>query len=147
MWKGLAATGFAGALLVMAAGPSTADETYKLKSIISLNLGQTLRAFDISFVTLRIMSTGWAASATAPFPAAGVQSNPAIVIVDTRSNHVINQFNASPPFAGNCQNSPGPAAPRNNYGGPNGVMIIEKGGNADIWAGDGPQFNQPCTPG
>jgi hypothetical protein len=33
------------------------------------------------------------------------------------------------------------------YSGPNGVIIIEKGSNADVWAGDGPVFNTPCVPG
>jgi hypothetical protein len=144
MGRNLTAAGFAGALVAMAVMPSVADEAFKLKSIISLNPGQTLRAFDISFVSTPNHSYALAASATAPFPGTGPNSNPAIVIVDTRTNHVIHQFNATPSFAGNCQASA--AAPRNTFGGPNGVMIIEKGGNADIWAGDGPHFSTICDP-
>jgi hypothetical protein len=30
--------------------------------------------------------------------------------------------------------------------GPNGVIVIEKGPNADVWAGDGPVFNTACVP-
>jgi len=57
---------------------------------------------------------------------------------------VINEFNPTPSFAGSCVTSA--TAPRNNYGGPNGVIVIEKGRNADIWAGDGPKFSPACQP-
>jgi hypothetical protein len=131
-------------MVASASLPSVADETFTLKNIISLPDGQTLRAFDISFVDPFSHRYALAVSATAAFPAVGTASNPAIVVVDTQFNVVINEFNPTPSFAGNCQASA--AAPRNTYGGPNGVMIVERGRNADIWAGDGPKFNTPCDP-
>ena len=131
-------------IVASASLPSVADETYTLKNIISLPDGQTLRAFDISFVDPESHRYALAASATAPFPNTGPASNPRVVIVDTLFNVVINEFNGTPSFAGNCQASA--VAPRNTFGGPNGVMIIEKGRNADIWVADGPKFLTSCDP-
>src|SRR5580698_63293 len=117
-------------IVASASLPSVADETYTLKNVISLPDGQTLRSFDISFIDPFSHRYALSASATAAFPAEGTASNPAIVIVDTQFNVVINEYNPTPSFAGSCQASA--TAARNDYGGPNGSMIIEKGRNADI---------------
>ena len=101
--------------LLLGAAPSVADETYTLKNTISLPYGQTLRSFDISFVDPLSHRYALAVSATAGFPAAGTAANPAIVVVDTLFNVVINEFNPTPSFAGNCQSSA--SAPRNTFGG------------------------------
>ena len=120
----------------------TADEQYTATTIVQLPDGQVLRSFDISFVDPNSHTYALAVSATAPAPAVGPATNPRIVIVDTQTNVVIHEFNASPTFAGNCSIPPA----RDDYSGPNGVMVIEKGRNADIWAGDGPIFNTSCDP-
>jgi hypothetical protein len=134
-------------LLASASVPSLADETYMLKNIISLPDAQTLRSFDISFVSPTNHRYALAVSATAPFPAEGTAANPRVVVVDTQSNVVIDEFNTTLPLAGSCQFSPNTTiSPRNNYGGPNGSLIVEKGQNADIWVGDGPHFSTQCDP-
>lgn len=129
-------------LLATAPVPALADEAYTLKNIISLPDGAILRAFDISFVSPTNHRYVLAVSATAPYPAVGTAANPRVVVVDTQFNVVINEFNTTPSMAGNCQASS--SAQRVNDGGPNGSLIVEKGQNADIWVGDGPQFSTPC---
>jgi hypothetical protein len=56
---------------------------------------------------------------------------------------VTKELRANPPFVGDCTVPP----IRNTFSGPNGVIVIEHGDNADVWAADGPVFNTPCVPG
>ena len=141
-------------LAAASTAPAAADETFKPTTIISLPDGQSLRAFDISFVDPASHTYALAVSATKPNPAPGPNTanpcagnagcgpatNPRVVLVDTRSNVVTAEYNAN--FAGNCSISPS----RDTYSGPDGVMIIERGRNADIWVADGPKFNTNCDP-
>jgi hypothetical protein len=88
-----------------------------------------LGAFDISFVDPAIRTLAVAASrvvdSRGPFGT--------VIIVNTDDNVVIKELIASPPFAGACSF---PA--RNAVTGPNGVIIVPKGSNDEVWAGDGP---------
>jgi hypothetical protein len=129
MWKNLAATGFAGALLAMAVTPSTAQEDFIPFQAVQLPDAGTLEAFDISFVNPALHTYALAASrvvdSRGPFGT--------VVIVDTNLNIVTKELIPDPPFAGACSF---PA--RNTVTGPNGVFIIKSGVNAEVWAGDGP---------
>jgi hypothetical protein len=144
--------------------PASADEALTLKNVVNLPDHQVLRAFDISWVNPHLHTYALAASALTPPvipPLTGPASNPAIVIVDTLSK-VVSELGSGTsstpgpnftPFAGNCPNfpitpPPPPPAPLTIGGlsGPNGVIVIEKGANADVWAGDGPIFNKKCDP-
>jgi len=129
-------------LLAAAASTAIADEQFTVKNIISLPDSKPLRAFDISFVDPTSHTYALAASATAPPPATGPATNPRIVLADTHDNVVVKEYNANPTFAGNCSIPPN----RDTMSGPNGVFVIEKGRNADIWAGDGPIFSPSCAP-
>src|SRR5580700_8803310 len=123
---------------------ATADETFKLKTIIQPSSGKVIRSFDISFVDPTTHTYALAVSATKPPPAVGTATNPEILLVNTQTKAIIGEFNASPTFAGNCSIPPA----RDTISGPNGVMIIHKAnGAAEIWAGDGPQFATPCNTG
>jgi hypothetical protein len=139
MWKSLAATGFAGAFLAMAVTPSAAiDEQFALTGVISLPDAQTLSSFDISFVDPQAHALGIAASRVVgsggPFGT--------VIIVNTDEDVVTAELRASPPFVGNCTfNKP---APQPSINGPNGVIIITKGRNTEVWAADGPVFSTPC---
>jgi hypothetical protein len=119
----------------------SADEQLTLTSVVTLPDGQLLRSFDISFVDPRSHTYALAASATLP-GTTGPATNPAIIIVDTRLNVVTKELHATPTFAGSCSLPPA----RDNFSGPNGVIVIEKGANADVWAADGPIFNTSCDP-
>jgi hypothetical protein len=128
----------AGALVSVATAPSAADEQFALTAVISLPDTQILSAFDISFVdpkthTLAIASSRVVGSG-GPFGT--------VIIVNAKENVVTKELQATPPFVGDCTTPP----VRNTYSGPNGVIVIEKGENADVWAADGPVFNTPCVP-
>ena len=84
-------------LLAVTVIPSAADEQLKLKNIISMPDGQKVGAFDISYVDPASHTLAVAMTATAA-PFTGPGSNPAIVIVDTQFNVVVNTFN--PGFTG-----------------------------------------------
>jgi hypothetical protein len=129
MWKNLTATGFAGALLAMAMTPSGADELFTPYQPVQLPNTGTLAAFDISFVKSKLRTLAVAASRVVdtrgPFGT--------VVIVNTDNNIVTKELIPDPPFAGACSF---PA--RNTVTGPNGVIVIKNGLNAEVWAGDGP---------
>jgi hypothetical protein len=130
-------------LLALASFPSVADETLELRTVVTLPLlpngsQSVLRSFDISFVDP--ITHTYALAASALFGSGtGPASQPGIVAIDTRTKFV--KLLAVGQFAGVCP-SPAPAG----IGGPNGVIVIEKGSNADIWAGDGPIFTPSCAP-
>jgi hypothetical protein len=137
MWKNLTATGCAGALLAMAVTPSVADEQFIPYQAISLPDAQVLSAFDISFVDAASRTLAVAASRV-------VGSGGAfgtVIIVNTDDNIVTKELGIGS-FVGDCSTPPN----RDEISGPNGVMIIKKGRNAEVWAGDGPVFNTACTP-
>jgi len=117
----------------------SADEQLQLTTIVSLPDGQLLRSFDISFVDPRSHTYALAASGTVD-GTTGPATNPRIIIVDTRLNVVTQELNGG--FAGACSIPPN----RDTFSGPNGVMVIEKGRNTDVWAADGPIFNKSCDP-
>jgi hypothetical protein len=119
MWKNLAATGFAGALLaVMAVTPSAAQELFIPFQAVQLPDGGTLEAFDISFVNPALRTYSLSASrvvdSRGPFGT--------VLIVDTDLNIVTKELIPDPPFAGACSF---PA--RNTVTGPNGSFIIKSG--------------------
>ena len=130
MWRNLTGIGFAGTLLaVMAVAPSAADEQFIPYQAVQLPDTGVLGAFDISFVNPALRTLAVAASrvvdSRGPFGT--------VVIVDTDLNLVTKELIPDPPFAGACSF---PA--RNTVTGPNGVIVIKKGSNAEVWAGDGP---------
>jgi hypothetical protein len=129
MWKNLTATGFAGALLAVAVMPAAADEQFIPYQAVQLPDSGVLGAFDISFVNPALRALAVAASrvvdSRGPFGT--------VVIVNTDDNVVTKELIPDPPFAGACSF---PA--RNTVTGPNGVIIIKSGKNAEVWAGDGP---------
>jgi hypothetical protein len=125
--------------LLLTATVASADEQLTLTTVVSLPDGQLLRSFDISFVDPRSHTYALAASATKG-GTTGPASNPAIIIVDTRLNVVTQELKSS--FAGSCSLPPA----RDNFSGPNGVIVIEKGRNTDVWAADGPIFKTSCDP-
>jgi hypothetical protein len=133
---------------VSAQDPTTTDETLKLRHVITLPDSQVLRSYDISWVNPRLHTYALAASALTPPGKIGTASNPAIVIVDTLFDVVVKELglgtSSTPtPFAGNCPTPPGAVG---GLSGPNGVIVIEKRWNADVWAGDGPIFTTQCDP-
>jgi hypothetical protein len=129
MWKSLTATGFAGALLAMAVTPSGADELFIPYQPVSLPNNGVLAAFDISFVKPKLRTLAVAASRVVdtrgPFGT--------VIIVNTDDNIVTKELIPNPPFAGACSF---PA--RNTVTGPNGVIVIKTGLDAEVWAADGP---------
>src|SRR6516164_10839529 len=64
-------------------------------TIIPLPDGQTLRFYHTSFVDPTIHTYVLAASATSA-AGTGPSSNPRIIVVDTTTNQVVNEFNANP---------------------------------------------------
>jgi hypothetical protein len=135
----LTATCLAGVLApwLFATAPSVADEQFAPTAVVQLPDAQILSAFDISFVdpkthTLAIASSRVVPSSGVPFGT--------VIIVNTQENLVTKELRANPPFIGDCTVPP----VRNTFSGPNGVIVIEKGRNADVWAADGPVFNKPC---
>jgi hypothetical protein len=135
MWKSLAVTGLAGALVTVAMTPLLADELFSAPTIVNLPDGQNLGAFDISFVDKRSHTYALAASrvvgSAGPLPG---DVFGAVIIVDTNTNLVTQELNSPDfPFAGACSF---PA--RNTVTGPNGVIVIDKKRDTEVWAGDGP---------
>jgi hypothetical protein len=128
MWKNLAATGFAGALLAMGITPLAAQEFIPYQAA-QLPDGGILESFDISFVNPTLHT--YALSASRVVDSRGPFGT--VVIVDTNLNVVTRELIPDPPFAGACSF---PA--RNTVTGPNGVFVIKSGANAEVWAGDGP---------
>jgi hypothetical protein len=125
----------AGALVAIAAAPSAADEQFAPTAVVSLPDGQTLSAFDISFVDPKTHTLAVAAARV-------VGSGGAfgtVIIVNTELNLVTKELTG---FVGDCSTPPA----RDTFSGPSGVIVIEKGRNADVWVGDGPVFNTRCTP-
>jgi hypothetical protein len=114
---------------LFATAPAAADEQFAVTRVVSLPDNQVLGAFDISFVAGHVFALA----------SSYLHS---VVIVDTRTNVVTKELQANPPFIGNCSIPPA----RDAYSGPNGVMVIEKERNTDVWAGDGPVFNTHCVP-
>src|SRR5215471_12565261 len=127
------------AFVSIAAAPTVADEQFALKRIVQLPDSENLSAFDISFVHKHIY-------ALAASRVAGSSGNVGeVIIVNTRKNVVIKELHSTPPFApfvGNCS-----FPSRDEFSGPNGVIVIERGDNTDVWAADGPVFNTRCVPG
>jgi hypothetical protein len=137
MSKKVTATGLAGALVAIAMTPLLADEQFATTKIVSLPDAQILSAFDISFVEQGTHTLAVAASRVT-----GSGGNVGeIIIVNTDHNLVTKELQANPPFAGACS-FPG----RNTISGPNGVIVIEKGRNTDVWAGDGPVLKASSIP-
>jgi hypothetical protein len=127
----------AGAFVAIAAAPTIADEQFAPTTIVQLPDTQILSAFDISFVERGTHTFALASSRV-------VGSGGAfgtVIIVNTRENLVTKELIATPPFVGDCTVPP----VRNNFSGPNGVIVIEKGRNTDVWAADGPVFSTPCN--
>jgi hypothetical protein len=133
-----ATTCLAGALVAIAAAPTVADEQFAPTTIVQLPDTQILSAFDISFVENR--SHTFALASSRVVGSGGAFGT--VIIVNTRENLVTKELRATPPFVGDCTVPP----IRNTYSGPNGVIVIEKGRNTDVWAADGPVFNTPCVP-
>jgi hypothetical protein len=161
-------------LLAMPVPTEAADETLCSQAnptpppcipstIIPLPDGQTLRFYHTSFVDPAIHTYVLAASATSA-AGTGPSSNPRIIVVDTITNQVVNEFNANPTFAGSCSIPPA----RDPFIGPSGVILIEgskdnrgqgnqgkgnqgKGNqgkgkvNEEIWASDGPIYTPSCA--
>jgi hypothetical protein len=138
MGKNLAVTCLAGALLAMAMAPSVADEQFSATGVVQLPDGQILSAFDISYVSPENHTLAVAASRV--IGSGGTFGT--VIIVDTERNRVIKELIPTGGFVGDCTVPP----VRNTFSGPNGVIVIEKGRNADVWAADGPVFNTPCVP-
>ena len=125
--------------------PVAADETLQLRTVVTLPLlpngsQSVLRSFDISFVNPRNHTYALAASALSA-TGTGPASQPGIVIIHTPSKQA--KLLAVGQFAGSCSIPPAPPV---TYVGPNGVIVIEKGADADIWAGDGAIFSPSCAP-
>src|SRR6516165_6738903 len=136
--------------------PASADETLCSQAnptpppcipstIIPLPDGQTLRHYDSSFVdptihTYVLAALGTVAAGTGP------SSNPRIIVVDTTTNQVVNEYNAKPTFAGHCSIPPASDA----FSGPSGVILIEgkiagQNTKGEIWASDGPIYTPSCA--
>jgi hypothetical protein len=134
----LASLCLSGALASIAMTPAGADEKFAPTAIVQLPDAQILSAFDISFVSPENHTYALAASRVVgsggPFGT--------VIIVNTELNLVTKELIPTGGFVGDCSVPPA----RNSYSGPNGVIVIEKGRNADVWAGDGPVFNTPCVP-
>lgn len=134
----LTAACLVGALMAMAATPSVADEQFAPTAVVQLPDGQILSAFDISFVSANNRTLAVAASRV-------VGSNGTfgtVIVADTDTNLVTTELGSNGVFVGDCSVPPA----RDTMSGPNGVIVIEKGPNADVWAGDGPVFNTHCLP-
>jgi hypothetical protein len=134
----LASVCLAGALVAVAMTPSVADEQFAPTTIVQLPDAQILSAFDISFVEPN--SHIFALAASRVIGSGGAFGT--VIIVNTGLNLVTKELQSTPAFVGDCTVPPA----RNTYSGPNGVIVIEKGLNTDVWAGDGPVFNTPCLP-
>jgi hypothetical protein len=109
--------------------PSGADELFIPYQPVSLPNNGVLAAFDISFVKPKLRTLAVAASRVVD----GRGPFGTVIIVNTDDNIVTKELIPNPPFAGACSF---PA--RNTVTGPNGVIVIKKGLNAEVWAADGP---------
>jgi hypothetical protein len=127
----------AGALMAMAVAPSVADEQFAPTGVVQLPGGQILSAFDISFVSADNHTL--AVSGSRVVGSGGAFGT--VIVADTDTNSVTNELGIGE-FVGDCSVPPA----RDTMSGPNGVIVIEKGPNADVWAGDGPVFNTACVP-
>ena len=134
--------------------PASADESLIPSTIIPLPDGQTLKGYDMSFVDPTVHTYVLVSQATSAF-GTGPSSNPRIIVVDTTTNQVVNEFNANPTFAGSCT-IPSIPPGHDTFSGPNGVILIEgkiagqrgKGrsrNRGEIWAGDGPIYTPSCA--
>jgi hypothetical protein len=128
----------AGAFVAIAAAPAMADEQFAPTTIVQLPDTQILSAFDISFVEKG--SHTYALAASRVVGSGGAFGT--VIIVNTGLNLVTKELHATPPFVGDCDVPPA----RDTFSGPNGVIVIEKERNADVWAADGPVFNTACVP-
>src|SRR6266481_9762976 len=128
----------AGAFVAIAAAPTMADEQFAPTTIVQLPDSQILSAFDISFVDPK--SHTFALASSRVIGSGGAFGT--VIIINTKENLVTKELHATPSFVGDCTVPP----VRNTYSGPNGVIVIEKGRNTDVWAADGPVFNTPCVP-
>jgi hypothetical protein len=126
-------------LLTTTAVPSLADETYTLKNIINMPDGQILGSFDISFVSPSNHTFALSVSRTNA-SGLGSASGPAALIVDTQFNIVVKEIGTGV-LTGACDIPPG----RDDFSGPNGMLVVEKGRNADVWVGDGPVYSPSCA--
>jgi hypothetical protein len=95
---------------------ASADEIFTARSAITLPGTQKITSFDISFVD----------------PLLGLylladRTNKTVDLIDTTTNTVLVQLQATPAFAG--------ATPSNDNAGPDGVIIVN---HREVWAGDGP---------
>jgi hypothetical protein len=124
---------------LFATAPAAADEQFAPTAVVQLPDSQILSAFDISFVDPKTHTLAIASSRVVGSDGALGK----VIIVNTRENVVTKELQANPPFIGDCTVPP----IRNTFSGPNGVIVIEKGDNADVWAADGPVFNTHCVPG
>jgi hypothetical protein len=106
-------------------GPCAGDESFTLKQIINLPNGQSVGSFDIAFV-----------DANAHLMAFADRTNAAVDVIDTRTNKVVRQLTANPPFAG-VRAHPGQAS------GPDGVLIVDQ---KEVWAGDAPSHCDTAAP-
>ena len=120
-----ATTCLAGAFVAIAAAPTVADEQFAPTTVVQLPDSQILSAFDISFVERG--SNTFALASSRVVGSGGAFGT--IIIVNTDLNVVTKELIATPAFVGDCTVPP----VRNNYSGPNGVIVIEKG--------------RPCSPG
>jgi hypothetical protein len=152
----------AGVLLAMATTPSVAAEQFSATEVVQLPDSQTLSAFDISFVDAQ--SRSLSVSASRVIGSSGISFG-TVLIANTDRNVVTQELGLCPPgsplvpvceglqqltgattipqsiFVGDCSTPPA----RDDISGPNGSLIIQKGANAEVWAGDGPVSNPRCT--
>jgi hypothetical protein len=126
-------------VLATAVPVAALDEKYNLDHVISMPGTQIVGAFDISFVSLENGTYALAMSRTSA-TGTGPASGPIIAIVDTAFDVVVSELKSSA-LSGACSIPPA----RDDFSGPNGVMVVEKGGNADVWAGNGPIYTPSCA--
>jgi hypothetical protein len=118
--KGLACLlGIVAPCMLALVGSAPADEVFTAATIITVPGG--LNSFDIGFVDADIHTYVLAD-----------RTNAAVDVIDTNTNTVIKQLQASPPFAG-VRHNPGAAS------GPDGTIIVD---HREVWAGDAPSI---CT--
>jgi hypothetical protein len=152
----------AGALLAMATTPSVAAETFSATNVVQLPDNQILSAFDISFVDAQ--SRSLSVSASRVIGSSGIPFG-TVLVANTDLNVITHELGLCPPgsplvpvceelqhltgattipqsiFVGDCSTPP----TRDDISGPNGSLIINKGANVEVWAGDGPVTNPRCT--
>jgi hypothetical protein len=124
-------------LVAVATTPTVADEQFAPTTIVQLPDTQILSAFDISFVEKE--SHTFALASSRVVGSGGAFGT--VIIVNTERNLVTKELIASPAFVGDCSVPPA----RDTISGPNGVIVIEKEHNTDVWAADGPVSNPRCT--